>query len=175
MSHRQCTSKNVIIGTTTIAVMVLLVLSSLAMTAQALPIRPTPEDPTEEPTEEPEAPKVAPMPDLGALELHVRFPETWPWQQSAWDQLWTVVEWKDAKGNWRTVAGWQGTLDEVTRDADDAVTSKKTWWVGKPNLGRGPFRWRVYSSQNGTLLATSETFTLPQSTHETVQVEISLP
>ena len=74
-----------------------------------------------------------------------------------------------ARGYWRDVAGWQGTLDSVE---DGAGT--KTWWVAKNDLGRGPFRWRVYRSQTGWLLITSEQFYLPGLNGGAVTVEVSL-
>jgi hypothetical protein len=173
MSHKQRAANRVMVIVIALTVIMMVLFSSLALTAQALPIRPTPEDPTEVPTEEPPAPGTARLPNLGAIELRAAFPETWPWGQRAWDEVWTVVEWQDDGGEWRVVEGWQGTLDEVSQE--DGVTGRKTWWVGKPNLGRTPFRWRVYQSRGGLLLATSETFSLPASTHETVRVEIALP
>ena len=142
----------------TCALLVLVSLPSPARTALAdLPPRPTPQP-------MPSAPK--PNPTGGTLEPHVQFPETLPYQ---WQELWTEVQWLDEWGRWRDVAGWQGTLDEV----QDGV-GKKTWWVAKDDLGRGPFRWRVYRSQGGWLLATSQTFDLPSQKRATTSVEVTL-
>ena len=101
-------------------------------------------------------PKSIPRLLAGAyIELHV---------SSAPAGLWTVVQWEDAFGDWHDVEGWRGTLD-----TDD----NKVWWVDKSDLGKGPFRWVV--TQNGELLATSESLYLPESVGETVEVLIVLP
>jgi hypothetical protein len=77
--------------------------------------------------------------------------------------LWTVVQWQDRLGGWHDVEGWQGTLD---------ADGKKTWWVDKTDLGKGPFRWKIV--QDGELLAASESFYLPGSRGEVVKVSVSL-
>ena len=140
------------------ALLVLVSLPSPAQTALAdLPPRPT-ATPTPQP---------APPPATGArLELRVEFPETisYPWQD-----LWTVVQWQDEWGYWRTVEGWQGSLDSVAEGV-----GVKHWWVAKGDLGGGPFRWRVYRSQGGRLLAKSAEFDLPARTGETTTIEMSL-
>lgn len=110
----------------------------------ALPPRPSPR-PASRPVSKP--------PD-GAIELTV---------ESAAAGLWTVVQWQDALGGWHDVEGWQGALDKGDR---------KTWWVDKTDLGKGPFRWAV--TQSGELLATSELFYLPDSVGQTVKVSVSL-
>lgn len=66
--------------------------------------------------------------------------------------MWTVVEWADLEGNWYPVIGWRGELEP-----DD----HKVWWVAPEDFNTGPFRWRVYESRNGSLLASSEPFYLP--------------
>jgi len=108
--------------------------------------------------------------DVGVIELQVHFPSTWPWNEVHWQELWTVAQWQDNEGRWRDVEGWRGTLDRVVVDEEEQVVGRKTWWVAESDLGRGPFRWRVYRSQGGRLLATSDEFTLP----ETVAVEVVL-
>ena len=85
----------------------------------------------------------------GFIELRAQFPQAWQWKRSHWQELWTVVQWQDDKGAWRNVEGWQGSLDEVVTDEGGTVVGHKTWWVAKDDLGRGPFRWRVYRSQGG--------------------------
>ena len=70
--------------------------------------------------------------------------------------------------------GWQGTLDRVEAEDGSDVVGYKTWWVGEDDLGKGPFRWLVYQSEGGRLLATSEPFDLPGSGGATVVVEVSL-
>lgn len=79
--------------------------------------------------------------------------------------LWTVVQWQDSTGAWHNVEGWQGTLDEG---------HKKSWWVAKADFGKGPFRWVTYQSQGGLLLATSESFFLPNQANEIMHVEVLL-
>jgi len=79
------------------------------------------------------------------------------------------VQWQDDKGYWHDVAGWQSTLDEV-QDGE----GKKTWWLDEGLLGKGPFRWAVYRSQDGWLLATSGPFDLPARTGATATIEMSL-
>jgi hypothetical protein len=110
----------------------------------------------------------------GFIELRVQFPQTWPAHGTHWQRLWTAVQWLDDKNVWRDVEGWQGSLDEVIAQADGTVVGKKTWWVAEDDLDRGPFRWRIYRSQEGTLINTSETFDLPSQRHETTTVEVTL-
>jgi len=93
--------------------------------------------------------------DGGFLELHV--------EGLAVEELWTIVQWKDAQGGWHDVQGWQGTLDEG---------NIKTWWVGAEDLGTGPFHWKVTS--DGKVLGTSEEFLLPAQPGEKLQVTVSL-
>ena len=139
------------------ALLLVALLPALTQPALAdLPPRPTPQPAS--------APK--PAPTGGLIELYVQFPETPSYQ---WQELWTVVQWQDEWGYWRTVEGWQGSLDDVAEGA-----GTKTWWVGKTALGGGPFRWRVYRSAGGWLLAQSGEFDLPPAVGETVTVEVSL-
>jgi len=95
----------------------------------------------------------------GFIYLHV---------QSARQELWTVVQWQDGSGDWHDVEGWQGTLDDIQNEI-----GYKVWWVAKSGLGTGPFRWLVYQSKGGRLLATSEPFYLPGFKGGTVMVEVS--
>ena len=88
---------------------------------------------------------------------------------SSWQSLWTVVQWQDHRGAWHDVDGWQGTLDQVV-DGE----GKKTWWLSKGLLNKGPFRWVVQRTQGGTWLATSERFYLPDAGGRTRRVELSL-
>ena len=69
------------------------------------------------------------------------------------DGVWTIVQWVDEFGEWHDVAGWQGTVE---------LDGSQTWWVAPDDMGKGPFRWQVYASQNGDLLATSDEFVLPE-------------
>jgi hypothetical protein len=97
-----------------------------------------------------------PSEDGSYIELHVR-----PAQAG----LWTIVQWQDSAGDWHDIEGWSGTLDEG---------SKRVWWVAPAAFGTGPFRWTVYQSQGGQLLATSESFYLPDVAGIKLRVEVSL-
>jgi hypothetical protein len=66
--------------------------------------------------------------------------------------VWTVVQWRDALGEWHDVEGWQAMLD----DADS-----KRWWVAPKDFGAGPFRWQVLTAPAGEMLLLSEVFMLP--------------
>ena len=111
------------------------------------------------------------MPTGGLIELHVQFPEAISYQ---WQELWTVVQWLDEWGRWRDVEGWQGTLYHVTTGENGEIVGKGAWHVAEDDLGGGPFRWRVYRSKGGWLLAQSDEFDLPAAVGETVTVEVSL-
>ena len=69
--------------------------------------------------------------------------------------------------------GWQGTLDGVNTKGDQ-VAGYKGWWVGVEHLDQGPFRWQVYQSQGGWLLATSDPFDLPAQVKAMTVIEITL-
>ncbi len=77
---------------------------------------------------------------------------------------WTVVQWQDTAGNWHDVEGWQGWLD---------ATGGKVWWVAARDFGTGPFRWAIYRSKAGELLAISQPFYLPNAAGEIIRVEVS--
>lgn len=80
--------------------------------------------------------------------------------------LWTIVEWQDPNsGDWYATDGWRGSLN---------TTTTQEWWVGSDMFGDGPFRWQLYASENGELLATSESFTLPLSHELMVIVNVTL-
>lgn len=114
--------------------------------------------------------------DGAVLLLEVQFPSTWGWEQTRWQALWTGVQWQDpSTGSWHDVEGWQGTLDGLTSKQDQTLVGRKAWWVLKPNLGTGPFRWVVYDGQAGPPLVTSETFHLPEMAGQTGSVEVFLP
>lgn len=86
-----------------------------------------------------------------------------------WQDLWTVVQWQDAAGDWHDVEGWRGPLDEVAKGE-----GRKVWGLSADLFGAGPFRWVVYESQQGEVLAISESFDLPDSTGKasTITVEV---
>ena len=85
--------------------------------------------------------------------------------QGATTGVWTVVQWQDSAGGWHDVEGWRGTLD-----GHDI----KSWWVHPKDFGTGPFRWLVSQGEGGKLLATSDSFYLPDTEGETLWVEVSL-
>ena len=117
----------------------------LTQTALALPPRP-------EPTP-------APNPIAGGgIELRVQST-----QAIDWASVQTLVQWQDGLGSWHDVEGWRGTLDELYSDG-----GRKTWWMSKEHFGTGPFRWAIYKGDE--TLATSESFAMPKSAGEVVQV-----
>jgi hypothetical protein len=89
-----------------------------------------------------------------------------------WQELWTVVQWQDRRGKWHEVEGWRGTLDEIERQGDEYEGSK-VWWVSKSDFEKGPFRWLVYRTKGGSLVAESDPFSLPHFIGEIVKVETS--
>jgi hypothetical protein len=102
------------------------------------------------------------------------FSANWPWHQIHWQDLWTVVEWQGPEGKWHVVEGWQGNLDRVSTGDSGEIVGEKTWWVYEQNLGQGPFRWRVYASQGGKLIASSDIFDLPGASNQSIIVEVLL-
>ena len=84
-------------------------------------------------------------------------------------ELWTSVQWQDTGGRWHDVEGWRGTLDEMA-----VGVGRKVWWVAQRDFGTGPFRWIVRHGYGGDLLAGSESFSLPGTAGETMQVEMLL-
>ncbi len=150
--------------------------SSVRAASPALPPRPPTPTPTlvPSPTPLPGQPPFTPRLGGGWIELRVRFSPSWPWDRNHWQELWSVVQWKDERGYWRDVAGWQGGLNTITIAADGTVIGKQGWWVTKGDLGGGPFRWRVFRSRGGRVLATSEPFYLPDRVGESLWVEVSL-
>jgi hypothetical protein len=143
-------------------------LSVIPMPAQALPFRPT-----SIPTPIPLPTSPVPLPQPTALPASSSSPEggqivlrAWG---SVWPSMWTVVQWQDGLGNWHDVEGWRGTLDKVA-----SGEGNKTWWVGRADLGYGPFRWLVYEQLDGRLLATSASFNLPQAPGQATLVNLAL-
>jgi hypothetical protein len=142
------------------------VLWAPAPAAQAdLPPRPTAQA-------QPQAPS---RPPVGAqIELRVQFPADWPWASAHWQDLWTVVQWQDAGGDWHAVEGWQGGLDGVSVDDAGTVTGHKTWWVAEEDFDSGPFRWVIAQSKDGAPLAASAPFDLPSVNRATATVTVPL-
>ena len=77
---------------------------------------------------------------------------------------WTAVQWQDMDGEWHTVEGWQGTLDEEYRIS---------WWLGEEHFGQGPFRWLIFDNEGGEMLFRSQTFYMPSHRLEEIHVAIS--
>jgi hypothetical protein len=135
------------------------VLPALAHPA-ALPPRPT-------------KPAAKRAPAGATIELRVQFPETWPWEEAHWQEVWTVVQWQDGWGDWHDVEGWRGNLDRLEEHAG-AYEGRKAWWLSGDLFGKGPFRWQVFRHEGGTLVAQSEPFDLPDATSETLLIETAM-
>ncbi|MCB9418993.1 MAG: hypothetical protein H6667_04275 [Ardenticatenaceae bacterium] len=105
--------------------------------------------------------------DGARLQVHALFSQSWPWDELNWQNVWTVIEWYDGQDTWYPVAGWQGNLDAIAQ-GDAGWVGTKEWWVGKENLGTGPFRWQIYEYPGGPLLVTSEPFNLPDAAGKTL-------
>lgn len=125
-------------------------------TMQTLPTRPVP---TSTPTPAPAGVAVVQNTSGGFISLTVSGIE----QPST---LWTAVQWQNEHGDWFTIDGWQG---------EPTVEGDVTWFVGTELIGDETlFRWRVYEGEGGAWLATSDTFTLPQSNGRTTVVTLLL-
>jgi hypothetical protein len=88
------------------------------------------------------------------------------WIENSAPSLWTEIQWQDTQGNWHKVDGWRGTLD------DD---NTKQWWVGPEIFAAGPFRWLVYDTEGGTLVASSLEFYLPVTNRQLIDILLTLP
>jgi len=152
-----------------VAVCALMGAASLLQPARALP--PRPPTPTFTPIPPPSQQLAS---TVAQIELCAQFPSAWPWNEIHWQELWTVVQWQDNKGQWHDVEGWRGTLDRVVVDGDEEIVGRKTWWVSASDLGEGPFRWLVYRAEGGRLLVSSEEFYLPGADGQTAMVEVAL-
>lgn len=84
------------------------------------------------------------------------------------ERMWTELEWQAASGRWNRIEnGWQGHAD---------VTGEVRWLVGEELLGDDtPFRWRVYTEEDGRLLAVSDAFEMPVRSGQTRFVVIDNP
>jgi hypothetical protein len=93
---------------------------------------------------------------------------------------WALVQWQDAQGVWRDVAGWRG---EVTQ-------GEVIWWVNEQDFGKGPFRWVIYPRggpflervdgntiyrTKQAILAVSQPFSLPTRGSSAVGVYVTVP
>ncbi len=78
---------------------------------------------------------------------------------------WSAVQWQDPQGGWHDVEGWRSELE---------TGGYQRWTVEANDFGSGPFRWQVrLGGPRGTLLSTTESFTLPAGANETVQLHTS--
>lgn len=111
--------------------------------------------------------------DGARLQVHALFSQSWPWDELHWQNVWTVIEWYDGQETWYPVAGWQGSLDAIAQ-GDAGWVGTKEWWVGKKDLGTGPFRWKIYEYSGGPLLVTSEPFNLPEAAGTTLILQPTL-
>jgi hypothetical protein len=80
---------------------------------------------------------------------------------------WTVVEWRDSRGRWQMVEGWQGRVD-------DSDGTEKVWWVAPEDFSTGPFRWQIYQKKGGNLLSTSSSFYLPANAGHSLSIYVDL-
>ncbi len=118
--------------------------------------------PTQQPTQQPTSqPTERPAPTGGQIILRAEFAPTWPWDEAAWQEIWTVVQWQDREGKWHDVTGWRGGLNEIVIDEKGKIVGQRVWWIERADLGKGPFRWLVYRDRKGALIATSDPFYLP--------------
>ncbi|MCL4263062.1 MAG: hypothetical protein KJ069_07595 [Anaerolineae bacterium] len=130
----------------------------------------------------PETPTATPVPVTGPsgeagqpgsrLQLHVHYGPNWPWHLLAWQELWTEVQWSDG-ANWFVVEGWRGQMDNISQVGGQWV-SLREWWVGGEDLGTGPFRWVVYERPGGNVVLTSDPFTLPARSGETMVINATV-
>lgn len=156
-----------------LCVLVLFAISTTSTTAQdidglSLTPRPTtvPKTPT---TTMPPPTSPEPAASEGAqIWLRVKDTPNRRFTEAQWRSLWTVVQWQDAAGNWYDVEGWQGELDDWTKEG------RKVWWLSERLFGAGPFRWVVYERQQDQLTAESQSFYLPSSSDQIVYICMSI-
>lgn len=124
-----------------------------AVSIQSTPIRPTP------------------LPTPTTTATPVSIPGGWLVLQveetAVTDELWTRVEWQDSTtGLWHQVDGWKGHFHN---------SNQISWYVAPDNFNEGPFRWKIYTDESeSTLIATSDTFSLPNERWHKVIIEVSL-
>lgn len=78
---------------------------------------------------------------------------------------WTQMEWQDPyTETWHPVDGWRGHVDQ---------TGQVVWWISGNDLGKGPFRWLVYESEEAKQLVTqSDAFYLPEQNNQLLEITI---
>ncbi len=77
---------------------------------------------------------------------------------------WSQIEWQDSNGNWQSVEGWGGWLDQQ---------GQRRWWVAAKDFGTGPFRWVVSPEVDGLGGLISENFFLPTESNQIVKIGIN--
>ena len=123
------------------------VMSQPTAVADNLPPRPT-----LVPTVAPSTPVIG-----GAIHLRVNGPTA---------GLWTVVQWQDGLGGWHDVTGWRGEF---------VPQGYVHWWVAPPDLATGPFRWQIFTAEDGDMAAVSAPFYLPETNGQTLVIYAELP
>ncbi len=130
------------------SIVITLTMTGFTAVGNGLPPRPTPPPP----------PTPLPIVEKGGfIELQVT-----PVQAD----LWTQVQWLAGDGAWYDVDGWGGQLTD---------NNKALWYVGPELVGdAASFRWQVYDGKEGSLLATSELFSMPEKPGQLVSVTITI-
>lgn len=133
-------------------------------------VNPTPGRPTAIPTPTP-APSLC-TPTLPAAPASLRGAAIWlrvrPADPASQGQdLWTVVQWQDALGEWHDVEGWRGVVDDLVNGE-----GRKVWWLPSSLFGKGPFRWLVYVRPGGAFVGQSAPFYLPHNIDDILRVEV---
>ena len=67
---------------------------------------------------------------------------------------WTSVQWLDEEDEWQDVSGWQSGFNE---------NGMVVWAVAAKDYGTGPYRWVIYTEEDGTVYSTTDLFYLPES------------
>ena len=106
-------------------------------------------------------PDTEPRSDVGFIRLTVLSPQGAAWSDPTGTTL-TAIQWRDAQGGWSTVETWVKPL----------TTSEIVWEVFRKDYSTGPFRWLVYDT--GKILGESESFYLPGTDGDTVNVVVAL-
>lgn len=78
---------------------------------------------------------------------------------------WAVVEWQDPAGGWHAVEGWRGALEAAWPGA--------AWAVLPPEFGQGPFRWRVMAAAAPSSACVSNSFWLPATAGERLDIWVT--
>lgn len=150
----------------------LILLGAAVLLALFIVNRTTAEDYTLPPRNESSQVNQAVLPVGSRLQLKAHFSDSWPWESMQWQDVWTVVQWQNEKGEWIDVTGWEGNFDSIAQEEGWVAT--KEWWAAEDVLGTGPYRWQAFSYPGGDLLAASEPFYLAGTSGGLVIVEIEL-